>query len=284
MGGKSSQPAPPDYVGAAQAQGAANKDAAIATAQLSNPNITNPYGTQTVTYKNDPVTGNPVPYVNQALSPDGKVLFDQYQNINKDLGNVAQTGVGYVQDTLNKPFDWNSLPTAPVKAGQTYADAAMERLNPQIAQERNDLETQLANQGINVASNPKAYENAYRIQNQRENDLRSQVAAGSLNADQAARSNAIQEQEFARTEPLNILNSVRSSAPVNLPQFQGYQGTTQQPTPIMQGAVAQGQANQNIYNQQVAQQNAGISGLFGLGGSAAQGFLGSPYAGKLFGF
>ena len=45
-----SPPAQPDYAAAAQAQGAANKEAAIASAKLSNPNITSPYGNQTVTY------------------------------------------------------------------------------------------------------------------------------------------------------------------------------------------------------------------------------------------
>ena len=43
-------PAPTDYTAAAQAQGAANLQAAQQTARLSNPNITTPYGKQTVTY------------------------------------------------------------------------------------------------------------------------------------------------------------------------------------------------------------------------------------------
>lgn len=50
MGKDSSAPPAPDYAAAAQAQGAANKDAAIASAKLSNPNIISPYGSQTVTY------------------------------------------------------------------------------------------------------------------------------------------------------------------------------------------------------------------------------------------
>jgi len=49
-GGKGDSPDPPDYAAQAQAQGQANLDAARATAKLNNPNIINPYGTQTVTY------------------------------------------------------------------------------------------------------------------------------------------------------------------------------------------------------------------------------------------
>lgn len=44
---KSSPPPPPDYVGAAQAQGQANIDAATQQSRLNNPNVVSPYGTQT---------------------------------------------------------------------------------------------------------------------------------------------------------------------------------------------------------------------------------------------
>lgn len=52
--GKGKAPKAPDYAGAAVAQGQANLDAARATAKLNNPNIINPYGTQTVTYGGTP--------------------------------------------------------------------------------------------------------------------------------------------------------------------------------------------------------------------------------------
>jgi hypothetical protein len=52
---KPKAPPAPDYVGAAQAQGAANVDAARVSAKLSNPNIINPYGKQTVTYGGEKV-------------------------------------------------------------------------------------------------------------------------------------------------------------------------------------------------------------------------------------
>ena len=43
-------PPAPDYVGAANAQGAANLTAGQQSASLSNPNINTPYGSQSVTY------------------------------------------------------------------------------------------------------------------------------------------------------------------------------------------------------------------------------------------
>lgn len=48
-GGKGDPPDPPDYAAAATAQGEANKEAAIASSLLNNPNVINPYGTQTWT-------------------------------------------------------------------------------------------------------------------------------------------------------------------------------------------------------------------------------------------
>jgi hypothetical protein len=52
---KPKAPPAPDYVGAAQAQGAADVDAARVTAKLNNPNIINPYGKQTVAYGGEKV-------------------------------------------------------------------------------------------------------------------------------------------------------------------------------------------------------------------------------------
>ena len=49
------------------------------------------------------------------------------------------------------------------------------------------------------------------------------------------------------------------------------------PAPVMQGVQNQASWDQNLYNQQVAQQNSGLSGLFGLGGS----ILGGPLGGLL---
>lgn len=53
-GGKGDAPDTPDYAAAATAQGQSNLAAAQATAKLNNPNIINPYGTQTVTYGGTP--------------------------------------------------------------------------------------------------------------------------------------------------------------------------------------------------------------------------------------
>jgi len=255
--GSPSPPPAPDYVGAAQAQGAGNLEAARATAKLSNPNIINPYGTQTVQYG---LGGDQdIPTITQQLSPSGQQLFNQYQGINTGLGNVAQQGVGYVQNMLDKPFDQSKLPAAPVSPGQSYTDAAFARLQPNIDQQRAALNTQLSNQGIDAGSNSTAYANAQRVQNQAENDQRAAIVTSSIGQDEAARQAAIQEQSYFRNEPLNTLNAVRSAAPVGVPQFQGYQGAQTTAGPISNATAQAGQFQQGLYNAQVGQTNAANS-------------------------
>lgn len=271
-GGKGSPPPPPDYAAAATAQGAANKEAAIASAQLSNPNITNPYGSQTVEYRNDPTTGNPVPYITQSLSPTSQQRFNQNARIDTGLGNLAETGLGFVQDTLNTPFNQGDLPVSMVNAGETGQAAIMRRLEPTLQRQREQLDTQLYNRGITQQSAPEAFAGAMEQQNQRENDLLSQAAMYGIDTGQKARQQAIQEQEFFRTEPLNILNAVRSASPVTVPQFQGYQGQNIQAAPIFNAAQAGYNAQLGQYNAQQAGDNAFMQGLFSLGSAA----IGAP--------
>lgn len=101
--GGGSAPPPPDYAAQATAQGAANKETAIAQAVLGNPNVTNPYGQQTVTYTNDPTSGNLQSNVNQTLTPIGQQNFDQQQQINQKLGVAGSEGADYLQTLLRNP-------------------------------------------------------------------------------------------------------------------------------------------------------------------------------------
>jgi len=263
MSDSPSPPPPPDYAGAAVAQGAANKDAALVSARQSNPNVVNPYGSQVF---NDSPFAEDRPWVVQSLSTVGQQLFNKDNAIKLGLGDVATQGLGYVQDTLNKPFDQSQLPAQQINPGQTAQDAIMSRLEPQLAREDAQLNTQLVNQGLRPGG--EAYNNAATLQSQRANDLKLQAALQGIGVGQQARQQGIQEQEFFRTEPLNILNAVRSSAQVNTPQFQPYQGTNVQAAPIYQAATDQGKAQNNIYNAQMGAANENTAGLYKLGGAA----------------
>jgi hypothetical protein len=265
--GKASAPSPPDYVGAAQAQGAANKEAAVASGKLSNPSFSNPLGSRDVQfgYKGDPEQV----FIQDSLTPVGQQRFDQEQRINTGLGNIAESGLGYVGSALDNPFDTASLPARSINAGQTAQDAILSRLEPQIAKDRETMRTQLINQGIRGG---EASDDAYRVQGQKENDLRIAAALQGIQTGDQARQQAIQEQSFLRSEPLNMLNAVRSASPVAMPQFQGYSGTNIQAAPIMQATQAQGQADMGLYNAKVGQQNSTLGLLGTLGAAGLYGF------------
>ncbi len=213
--GKPSAPPAPDYVGAAQAQGAANLQAGQQTASLGNPNVSSPYGSQSVTYQPTGPNGDMQPYINQTLTPQAQQTLDAQQQVQTGLANLGQQGLGVAQNVLGTPFQYNgpniqtSLPgtqqaqTAlgpygqasgnlnlsgvapmPVNAGTTGQAALMARLQPQINQSDAALRQQLANQGLTAGG--EAYDNAQRVQGQQDNDLRSQVALYGIGLDQSA--------------------------------------------------------------------------------------------------
>jgi len=93
-------PAAPDYAGAATAQGQANIDAARLTAKLGNPNIVNPYGTQTVTYTNDQ------PTVTQTLNPMAQKALTSQQNLQANMADLANTGYKNAFGVLSSPFSF----------------------------------------------------------------------------------------------------------------------------------------------------------------------------------
>lgn len=93
-------PAAPDYAGAATAQGQANIDAARLTAKLGNPNIVNPYGTQTVTYTNDQ------PTVTQTLNPMAQKALTSQQSLQANMADLANTGYKNAFGVLSNPFSF----------------------------------------------------------------------------------------------------------------------------------------------------------------------------------
>jgi hypothetical protein len=168
---------------------------------------------------------------------------------------------------LDTPFDTSKLPTTGFNPSQSYQDAYMQRLQPQIQQGREALSTQLANSGIPVGS--EAYRRAMMAQGQKENDLLAAATTQGFGVGQQARQSALQEQAYLRNEPLNTLNAVRSGAQVQGPSFvnSAQQATTAGPDLL--GAQQMGyNAQLAASNAQNAANNAMTSGLFSLGGAA----------------
>jgi len=277
MSDSPSPPSPPDYVGAAVVQGAANKEAAIASGHINNPNVNNPYGSQRVTW--DGVD----PTVNQTLSPEQQILYEKGligKNALLDTGNAMS---GYVKDTLSQPLDFTGLPDAPGTANKVREDAVkamMSRVDVDTAGQRDAANSSLIAAGIRPGT--AAYGTAMQQIDRQYNDARQQAVLGAgqqaaqdYGQNMQSRQQAITELLAKRDTPLNEISALQSGTQVSNP-FSGnlgYQaGANVQATPYANAIANQGQAQQGIYNQQQASYNSNLSagaGLIGSLGAAA---------------
>jgi hypothetical protein len=290
-------PAAPDYTGAAIAQGAANKETAIAEARLNNPNIYSPYGNQTVTWGTPDATGVAQPTINQTLTPEAQRALTAQQNLQANLATLGGQSYNTAFNVMSKPFDYTgrvqtSLDTSgvakmPVNAGTTGQEAIMSRLEPSLAKNRVSTETQLINQGLRPGT--EAYDNAIKLLGQQETDQRTQAALQGINLDMSANTqsfnqalqggqfgNTATQQELAqaitqRQLPLNEINALMSGSQIQNPTFSPYSGSNIAPPPIANATAQQGAFDQNTFNQQTGTYNQNLAGLYSLAGAAAGG-------------
>jgi len=271
--GSPSAPPPPDYAGAAAATAQGNIDSARVAAAANRVNQVTPYGS--LKYSTNPGDedqwGNQMWTVTQSLSPEQQQLLDYQNKTSLGLGQLSEKGLGYVSNMLDNPFDTSALPTTGFNPSQSYQDAYMQRLAPQIQQGQEQLQQRLANQGIGIGT--EAYDRAMQSQAQRENDLLLGATTQGFGVGQQARQSALQEQAYLRNEPLNTLNAVRSGAQVTGPQFvnSAQQATTAGPDLL--GAAQMGyNAQMGAYNAGQAGQNSMTQGLMQLGGAGMMAF------------
>jgi len=271
-------PPPPDYAGAAVAQGAANLESARATARLSNPNTYTPYGTQIVTYDGD------TPTIRQTLTPTAQKTLEAQQNVELQLANLGAKGATTASSVLDKPFsfggpdvqtslgptealknapsagqyglaqggvagpnlatslDLSGVAKMPVNAGMTGQEAIMSRLNPSLARQRTSTETQLINQGLRPGT--EAYDNAIRLLNEQETDARTQAVLQGINLDIGAN-----QQGFGQ--------ALTSGQFGNQAQLAGF-GANLQNQQALNQAIAQnygqGMSSSSAENARIAQQ------------------------------
>lgn len=177
--------------------------------------------------------------------------------------------------------------------------AMMDRMRPDIDRQQEVLRTRLANQGITQGSDAYNSEqfnfqrgvNDQRIaallagdqeqqmywdQQQRNLDNYNKAQEGNFGQGLAsaqfanqARSQAIQEQDYFKNQPLNMLNALRSGNQVTMPQFGNVTaGSSIQPAPVY---AATNDAYNAAMNQYQAKMNAWsglLGGLTGIGGAA----------------
>ena len=223
-------PAPPDYAAAAQQTSAGNASQAQVAQYGSMTNQVTPYGTVSYspTYMGKTKEGDALNQWTQTvgLSPSEQIAFEQNNRINAQLGNVAESGVGYVQQALANPlqgqqYSGNINSTAdqmvrnvnaptlqgsvqdPNLLNQQVQNALYQNstqyLDPQFKQSGDQLANRLANQGITQGS--EAYNNAMLNQSnakqQAYESARNEAVSGGINAAQGMFGMNLQQGNFA---------------------------------------------------------------------------------------
>ena len=209
--------------------------------------------------------------VTQTLSPEQQKLLD-YQNATSiGLGELTGKGLGYVNQMIQDPFSTKDLPSLGFDAGQTYQDAYMKRLAPQIEMSREQMAQRAANQGIGLGS--KAYQEMERLQAQRENDMLLGATTQGFGTGLQARQQGFNEAAYQRNEPINTLNAVRTGAQVTNPSYVSVpQQATTKGADLLGAATAEGNYNQASANAAQASQSGMTSGLMGLASTGIMAF------------
>lgn len=195
---------------------------------------------------------------NVTLSPEQQALFDQSGRINKELGNVAESGVKYVQDAMGNPVK-QSIPLAsgvPSTSGEMTTGVNEPNLQKSINSYVNDVQRQ---SGANERANADIYQNLNQIQTR------------------------VQDPQLLAQDTTNAL--YKANTQYLDPQFQQAQSDLENRLAnqgITQGSEAYNRAMQNFGNQkQQAYESARNQAISG-GIQAAQGMFGMNLQGGQF--
>jgi len=270
LGPAPSAPAAPDYRAAAQETAAGNVDAARLATAANRVNQVTPYGNLDYSITGADPYGNPTWTATTSLSDVGQQLLNNQNAASLGLGGTINAALGQVQSTMGQAFNPN-LPSTGINPGQSYQDAYMQRLSPQIQQGQERLQAQLANQG--VVPGTEAYNRAMTQQAMKENDLLLGATTQGFGVGSQANQQAFNQEMTKYNMPLNTLSALRSGSQVQNPTFvNSAQQATTGGADIL-GATQMGyNAQMGDFNaKQAAQQNLN-SGLMGLGGAAMMAF------------
>jgi len=163
-----------------------------------------------------------------------------------------------------------------------YSQAALQGINIDMAARQQGLNEQLAQAGLYNAAVGQNFgqgttadqlRNAVVGQNYGQG-MTTQGTQFSQGLNKAQFQNTAQQQQLAqdlalRAQPINEVIGLMGGSQIQLPQFQGYAGTSVAPAPTFAGTQAQGQADMSRYGIQQAGNNAMTQGLFSALGTAA---------------
>lgn len=253
MGSSPSPPPAPDPVATAKAQGAMNKETAIAQAGLNSTNQITPDGSLTYTQSGTWADGTPQYTATTALSGSNQGIYDTSQVTKQNIANIGKDQSARIGDLLGKPLTLGNEATE-----ARLMELGSARLTPQFAKDEEALRTRLANSGIRAGS--AAFDSEMGRLGQNKNDAINQLLL-------TGRGQANQEIMAERNAPINEISALLSGSQVANPAF------TSTPQTQVAGTDYAGMVRDNYnaqmqgYNAQMSQSNAAMGGMFGLAGT-----------------
>ena len=320
--GKPSAPPAPDYAAAAQQTAAGNAQQARIAQFGSMTNQVTPYGTVSYTpstqaYTNsngDQITTAQYNALNASqksgyqpltqwtqtvsMSPAEQAMFNQNQAINQQLGNVAQSGVGYVQNAMSNPLQGQVLASTPqATADQMVRGINLPNLQTNIANagdiqsqiaDAGDISNQFYNPSQDIATSTGAYQRAIGFAPQNAGQIQvdsgaNQQAQGAVDNTAGQLRTSVQDPNLLVQDTTNAL--YRANTQFLDPQFEQAQLNLENRLAnqgITQGSEAYNRAMQQFGNQkQQAYESARNQAISG-GINAAQGMFGMNLQGGQF--
>lgn len=187
------------------------------------------------------------------------------QNFNQGL-SAQQAQNAAAQQLYNQNMGVQGLQNQAIGQNQ---QAALSQQQAQLAAQQqgfgqNVTQQQLGNQAItqNQQAALQQQQAALAAQNQQFNQLLQGGQFGNT-----AQQQSLQQQLALRNQPLNEITGLMGGSQIQMPQFQGYQGSNIAAAPVMAGAQAAGQAAMDQYGIQSSNVNAANAGLYNLAGA-----------------
>jgi len=285
--GKSSPspPAAPDPKTTSAAQTGMNQKTALYQSQLNNVNQVTPYGNETFTQAGGTpgdANGNgavaPTWTSNITLSPAQQKLLDNQQSLQAQQQGIAGTALKQAGVNQASPYSLGGVPQLASASNIADAEAAgtkdvMRLMQPQMTQNDELLQSQLANQGVTQGS--EAYDHAIQQRQLANNAAYSQAALTGVQAGQALQQEALSNNQQGVANytqqynaPINEYQALQNGVQVQNPSFAPPQNNTLAPTNYLSAVQNAYQGQLNAYNANVSSQNSQTAGLFGLGGNA----------------
>jgi hypothetical protein len=271
MGSSPTPPTPTDPNTVAAGQQGYNTAAAQASQQGSMVNQYNPYGSLTYNQTGTSASGTPLYSATENLSPAQQQLLNTYTGTQQTAGNQAANLLGMANYGSVSPSQ--AIGNATSGLTQQAVNQQTAYLSPYFNQQTSQLDAQLRNQGFSPGQ--PAYNNAMMaLQNNQNNTVTGFISQIEPQMYNQATSSYELPLQMAQSE-------AQFGAPANVNQnLTQTPGLSIQPADLESATQTAEQMQQQTYQDQLQQNTAMMSGLFGiptavLGGLAKSGGLSS---------